>query len=1113
MSHSQTLISDGQAKWAWSAYSRVKKVDTTSCVQHLVCRIPREAFRQSAMTFCEVRQSSPVARYWNMSLQLFLEMIRMAMKKVYNAPDLKDIVDKVFQKVYLEWIPSEHDAEKACEYRLHAFLFTDEMSVQYGTVLQDLLNDNNNAHEDAISRPANSRRPDPLAALSDHQAFKKVTREIYFRNVCGLANGHRRVENNLDAVNNHQAKLFAEDNIANPKHIWSLKHACSNCKNPEFRDEDAHMLNGRFHFLDTKRVIRLSNGQLFTKTFLSKFLPDYQCFVDQHIKPTRHVALPPGVKDVDMELLIPVNNKDEAARPDDHRLDMNVFGENDISTLTEQEQARIDAFSSRSDFALMSENANNYYVTHCQDLEGQSGFDKMYQNTYQPYIMSELEARCLNTEANISEKGKCILKWMEVRNPPAYKHLYRFDRNLSLFANRFIKIMEEAEQYFLVSTAHREFYQVMHARIDAYRRDFGLHLNIFQTGEGATSKSFIFDLMKDGCIPGTVDQLTYETTKANAVDGNRNDVITVCHEAPPGMFRASGKKNMDNGQEAMFKERLTSNRVSCKTFYMDEASGKRGQRVTKAECIGVWFGATNDPRDEVEEALETRFHWGNFEKIKRPDKDIDDCINGERALSREDRLRRDDVLLEWQEEQARVFLIEKMIWCKVIKDVEMSAFYIIKQKFKKLYDGKSVTNAETRDWERIFIFARIQAIVTALAAVFQVEDGIYYGHPFETSQLVAVEPYLVCTEEMVYFTLTMMDSQFVHPAEHKILRKIYHNQKTKSRLIFGNPNPEDSESTVVNHNYIKIPGSLMNTCNHIQAIMGGAEGKTSANNIKAYLLSLCRATIQSRQHELPGDADQKTWPEENEKGRLERMQSAFSVGDAVYVHVKLLKEHGAETHDPVLDTIKKIRHTNQRGDLQWDPLTNTYSEHPEKRKRFLVARMFTYPGKVLREKQYYLFNTIDKFPMAAKFSGVEDVNTMKYRNVLYNSPQSKQILGMKDTDDSRQQKDIVINMDIDDWAYKQRELMLGRPFVSIENHGKRIGPNAPKNIDYPMGLCAAAKMKDQLAAVRNATSTAVSTGNKRARADSVAQAEDSSKKHKPDVYAAVGNDNLYGMGY
>ena len=52
---------------------------------------------------------------------------------------------------------------------------------------------------------------------------------------------------------------------------------------------------------------------------------------------------------------------------------------------------------------------------------------------------------------------------------------------------------------------------------------------MFLTGEGATSKSFLFDLMKASSIPGTVDTLTYQTTKADAVDGNLNDLITVCH--------------------------------------------------------------------------------------------------------------------------------------------------------------------------------------------------------------------------------------------------------------------------------------------------------------------------------------------------------------------------------------------------------------------------------------------------------------------------------------------------------------------------------------------------------------------------------------------------------
>jgi len=1051
-----SLSMDGMSRWAWSSFSRIKVADTTDCIQHVVCRIPRDAFRQSAMTFGEIKQSSPVARYWNMSMQLFLEMIRQIHASISNSADAQNMVQDVFQKVYLEWIPSEHDVEKACEYRLHAFLFTDETQASYGNTLHEMLKQNNRAHEESLNRSANSRRPDTLAALNDHQVYLKVTREVYFRNVCGLANGHRKVENNLDAVNNHNTSLAKFDNIANPVYIWSLKNACSNCRNPEFRDDSAHILNGKFHFLDTKRVIRLSPGQYYTKTFTGKFLPDYQAFVDDHIKPTRHVALPHGYKPdaTDDQQLLPVNNKDAPVRDNDDRLDMNVFGENDISTLSEQEQQRLDAFTSRSDFALMSENAKNQYIADVQPLEGTTQFNKRYME-YKNYEMEELKARCLNPDANISEKGKVILKWMERRNPPSYKKLYRFDRNLSVFANRVIKIMEEAEQYFLISTAHREFYQVMHARLDAYRRDFGLHLNIFQTGEGATSKSFLFDLMKECSIPGTIDQLTYETAKANAVDGNRNDVITVCHEAPPGMFRTAKNRNMDSSAEAMFKERLTSNHVSCKTYHLDEATGRRSQRTTKSECIGVWMGATNDPQDEVEEALKTRFHWGNFEKIKRPGKDIDDCINGERALSRTDKLAREEVILEWREEQARVFLVEKMIWCNIIKDVEMSAFYIIKQKFKKLFDGKSVREAETRDWQRIYIFARIQAITTALATVFQVNgNGLnYYGQDFDESQLLAIESHLVCTEEMVYFTLTMMDSQFVHPAEHKILRKIYH-EFSQTKLKFGNPTPDDTDNTNFNFNYVKMPGTLMNISNHIQSIMGGAEGKTSANNIKAYLLQLCRASVKSRNHVLPDGADEKTWPTMVSGGREQRMTSAYHTGDALYIHVKLLQNHKDLEYDPVLDTIMKIEHTHQAS------------------KTCLVARRYIYPGVVFKQLQYHIFRTIQKEPVSAKVVNGVDKNTIKYTNVLHNSDESKLILGMdseKDDqgnlikDETRQRHEITIAMDIDTWAKKQRAENIGADLPDTSDWGKRTDI---RTICYPTGMCKGIKKADEKEATR-----------------------------------------------
>jgi len=1016
---------DGQSRWSYSAFSRVKEANLEGAIQHVCMRIPRDAFRQSAMCFNEISQSSTVARYWEMMLQLFLEMCRSVNSEIDEGGEAaQNIGCYPFQKVYLEWIPAENDDQRACEYRLHAFLLTEALT--YGHNLNKVLSDNNRLHAESGKMSGNSRKPDPLSALPEHQHYKRVTKEVYYRTICGLANGHRRVENNLDMVMSHGTTLKQPGNIANPINIWTVDNACINCKNTQFKDKEENYMNGTFAFANTKRVIRLSPEQLVTKTFCHKYLPDYQSFVDSFTKPTHHVELPgdiPAITIMADESHVNIVGKDKPARENDDRLDMMTLDEYDVRTVSEQEAERIEAFSSRSDFQNLSETAKRMYIANCEEYEGKPEFCKAYY-TYQQWAMKEFKSRCLNPDANISEKGKVFIRWAAGRNPPRYKILRKYDRTLSLFANRVIKIMEEAEQYFLISTAHREFYLIMHARLDAYRRNFGLHLNIFQTGEGATSKSFLFDLMKSNSVSGTIDQLTYETAKSNAVDGNRNDTITVCHEAPPGMFNTSKNKNIDSSAEAMFKERLTSNFVSCKTFYMDEATGKRSQRTTKSECIGVWMGATNDDPTDVEEALKTRFCWGNFEKTKRPGKDIDDCINGERALSRVDRLAREEVKLEWKEEQYRVFLLEKMIWCGQIKNVEMTAFFIVKQKFKKMYDGQSVREAETRDWERIFIFARIQAICTALTAVFQVKGGEYYEQPFDEDQLLAVEPYLVCTEEMVFFTLTLMDSQFVHPAEHKILNKVYHMKKKQSSNRFGTPIPEE-ENAKLSYDYIKCAGNISSNAKVLQQQMSGQEGKTSLHNIHAFLQSLTRMSIETYHYAEPEEA--LDWPKaiktdsNGRKVKKHRAMSAHFTVDAIYIHVGLILNHSGRIHDPVMDTIKKITHKYQ------------------KTKRIMLARRWVAESsRGTHVQKYRVFKVITKEPNAN--------NLVKYGNVLYNSDVSKSILGMTNEDSTRKTKEVIIDKDFDQWAFDKRMETLGRPIMDYEERG--IDESIP-TINYP----------------------------------------------------------------
>ena len=90
---------DGQCRWPYSAYSRVKKANLDEAEQHVCMRIPRDAFRQSGMCFDEVRQSSQVARYWEMMMQLFLEMCRNVNDATEDAEARDNINLYPFQKI------------------------------------------------------------------------------------------------------------------------------------------------------------------------------------------------------------------------------------------------------------------------------------------------------------------------------------------------------------------------------------------------------------------------------------------------------------------------------------------------------------------------------------------------------------------------------------------------------------------------------------------------------------------------------------------------------------------------------------------------------------------------------------------------------------------------------------------------------------------------------------------------------------------------------------------------------------------------------------------------------------------------------------------------------
>ena len=875
------------ASWGFNSHTKVTENFSEADIQdYVVYEIPRSMFRAAGSLFSDVRHTSSEARYDEMTLQTFLQMIAMSADL-----DRDDVPGDVFPyvKAWLEWVPKASHPDQAVAYRLHAVSLSEKVS--FGAQLSKMLYDSSVLHKESMNRKMNSRKVDPLSGLHPYQKWMRVSGlEMYTRTICDRYAQSQEYTSQLDTILNPSSHLDKEGvNPVNPTDVFTIDRALG--RTPDSADRrftvrENYTCNptvgtrvSKLTFPSFEHVLKLTPGQLRPKVFCSKYLPEYQDWRNKQIK---------------------------KPDPDDATFDPDACTEYDIRTPADIERERIQGLSDRSAFTSLSLQAKEKFRTDCVPYEKTAEFASAYA-AYQLWAIREMKTQCLDPDACISEVVSKMLTWQENKKVPTIIKHRLTDPTLSVFANRVLTLMEGYEQYYLISTAHRMMFLIQHARYDSFRRAFGLHFNCFQAGESACSKSFLFDQMSAQSIPGTIEVLTYQTGKADAVDGNRNDITTVCHEAPPGMFRTAKNPNADSTQEAMFKEKLTSQQVTAKIWCQDEGTGRRSARLTKSECIGVWMGATNDPPSEVEEALATRFFWGNFEQMQRRGRDIDDCMNGQRMMTNEDKKMTQALNFEAQEEQFRVMLVEKAIWAGVIRDVNTQAANILLPRLKAKMTKNSIVKAGPRDWERVKIFARNMAIVTAIEQVFNLPGGACYGLPFSVDELPKLEPHLIVTEEMVIFTLSMLSDQFRSPVEHKILNTIWNMEKFSPN--FGEPGDENSVD------YVKLP-RLTQLSKKINSRIPLAQGRTSGNNIVNFISNMTRHTIRAPKYTLQVSGGSEAAPlfpvpVKGVNGRAltpQPKQSAYITNEGVFIHVSHILGHCEDISDSVFQILASETH-------------------------------------------------------------------------------------------------------------------------------------------------------------------------------------------------------------
>jgi hypothetical protein len=928
---------DAGRGWSVTPGNLVKRVQITDNPDnlanwaHLVFSLDKSFLRPSATGFEQFREDSSGLSMLK-SFSFFVQMIYQMQKAGSDTPGQN-------MAVFFEWV-KHATSDKHVAIRLHVFSNRKGKDTGAMTIVKDMIDNNIKQIESNIKRKTKIKEEEHVFYYDSWQSVSSLSE--YARQVADVYLRNHQASSSLDdpQIDNATHKinpLFVfrlEAKAFNHALACPLQNVVGNYRNDE----------GKFVFPDETRIYRVMPSDLHLDKFFHRYLPDFfftrikfpdvrmenpnadgcKAYVTPHLDRERYAKYLSQFEHVDNDTWnIPLMaTSDFQAKMSEH---FNVWTNNNeanATAVTGSTANWVDVTPVMNEYCFHDQSiaADSIPVvsplvkTLLTDKHSLSDIDVLKiraqylsewvfdRRELQEKIVEMFVERVWDDEhADVSEPAKMMLTWKTHLRQPQVYNFKKIDPKMSIFANRAIRIMEVFDKVLMVSAAHKTLFLLVHSMLNAYDQVLGLHFNQIYTGEGATSKSFLFVVAKVLAIQGTCESLTYQTTRADAVDGDLIDQITIFEEAPPGMFFTS--KTGDRTQESMFKEKLTSQVVKCKEFWRDENTGERKNRTAKSQCIGVCMGATNDNPADCSEAMRTRFYWGAFEKVTNG-RDIQTCQRGEREQEEcPEALKIKRFWIEYfRDQQLKVWAVFKFMYMDILKRPTLKAADIVYAQVTEKLRRDFKVNVPPRTKERYEILCTVFTIVNALEKVFNIDGGIHacayktvpvmetvpklnadgtvvkdddgnvelisqhkedeQGLPmfeevavpndFQPIQLLDIEPYLVCDEEIALFAMTQISEEIVNPDEFKVLKALWKIHKERLDYKEDLVTQGDERVAEKNYSYVKLHSGnrlLVEIANSIPP----SAGKMSPHNIQCILTDLKTRYVPSHSY-LPAAA-------------------------------------------------------------------------------------------------------------------------------------------------------------------------------------------------------------------------------------------------------------------
>ena len=366
------------------------------------------------------------------------------------------------------------------------------------------------------------------------------------------------------------------------------------------------------------------------------------------------------------------------------------------------------------------------------------------------------------------------------------------DATLSPFGTWVARFLFDAEAYAFLYKQHLLLLKLLMGSLDVAREASNgqVHYSAILAGPNSTSKSYVFTLLEDLLIPGTVSRATRRTENSFTYSQDQGCRVLIDHEMPGDFFGDCMSRKDGGARTSQTKEILTSHEANTESCQIID--GKRTMVESKSRAHLCYLAATNDwsvgqtnkGESTRDGALVSRFDVMFPTHGSVGDKSIMVLMAADRDPSEVEREGKQRLTNWVRNIQQANYWIHRAIHVGAIRPVELAVVHAVVAQYPAKLPPRTV--------ERVVILARQCCIITAIMTHYAFAHSPRKGQVIQPDHVSELEQYLVITAEQAKFALSLF--------EDSICNRVHAPFSAALQKLSYRPDPD------LGYNYVRVQG-------------------------------------------------------------------------------------------------------------------------------------------------------------------------------------------------------------------------------------------------------------------------------------------------------------------